>query len=216
MKTSITSARGVVTEQTSNGVTIEGRDYHEAPFDERWDDQYAVIDEGTGPAALTYEAYRDTGFFMKFFRYNQNDNIFMRYQLSHQWDPATAVRPHMHLIPMGSGSGNVLFNYTYVWCNVGSVLPAAVGWSSGSISASYTPADQYVQKIVSLGTLTPPSGSVESTVLVFKVERDGGNAADTYHANKDTGTGAANVGIMFFDLHYQKIKAGTVTPFPEG
>lgn len=79
MKISIDSSTGVVTTESGNGVTLEGKDYTEAPFDKRWDDLYAVIDEGTGQAALTYEAYRDTGFYMKFFRHSQDDNIFMHY-----------------------------------------------------------------------------------------------------------------------------------------
>lgn len=38
MKISIESARGVVTDRDGSGVTIEGREYHEAPFHGRWDD----------------------------------------------------------------------------------------------------------------------------------------------------------------------------------
>lgn len=215
MRTSIDSERGVVTSRDGDGVMIEGRDHTEAPFDSRWDDLYAYIDEGTGPSALTYEAYRDTGFFMRFFRHNQNDNIFMTYQMSHQWDPTTGVTPHMHCFPMASGSGVVKFNYAYSWINVGSALPAAVGWVSGSVTESFDPSVQYLQKIVSFGTITP-SDQRESSILVFKVERPGSSdAADTYSTGKDHGTAAANLGVIFFDLHYQKIKAGTVIPFPE-
>jgi hypothetical protein len=54
-------------------------------------------------------------------------------------------------------------------------------------------------------------------MLVFKVERPGQtDVGDTYDTGKDHGTAAANVWIFFFDLHFQKIKAGTVTPLPEG
>lgn len=216
MKTSIDSSTGVVTTESGNGITLEGQDYCEAPFDKRWDDLYAVIDEGTGQAALTYEAYRDTGFYMKFFRHSQDDNIFMRYQMTHQWDPTSAVQPHVHLIPMSSGSGVVKFDYAYSWCNVNGVLPSASGWVSGSVSASYTPADQYKQKVIGFGTLTPPSGSHESAMLIFKVERPGSSdTSDTYSTAKDHGTASANVAILFFDLHFQKSKAGTKTPFPE-
>jgi hypothetical protein len=218
MRTSIDSQRGVVSEISGNGITIEGKEYHEAPFDERWDDLSAIVYEGTGPAALTYEAYRDTGFFMRFFRDNQNDQIFMAYQMPHGWDPSTAVRPHMHYYPMASGSGVLVFEYAYSWTlvNNGPLGPGS-SWTSGSVSASLTPADQYVQKIMSFGTLTPPSGAHESAVLVFKASRPGvSDPTDTYETSKDHGTAAANIGILYFDLHYQKEKAGTVTPFPEG
>lgn len=216
MRTSIDSARGVVTSKLGDGVTIEGRDHHEAPFDERWDDLYAFIDEGTGPAALTYEAYRDTGMFMRFFRHNQDDNIFMTFQMPHGWDPTTRIHPHAHVIPMASGSGDVKMNYVYTWCPVNSVVPAAAGWVTGSVTASYTPSDQFVHKVLDFGYLTPPAGAVESIILMFKVERPGASDnADTYSTNKVGGTTAANLGVVFFDLHYQKIKAGTVSEYPE-
>ena len=207
-----------MTEKSGDGVSIEGKEYHKAPFDERWDDLSAVISEGTGAAALTYEAYRDTGFFMRFFRHNQDDNIFMTYQMLHSWDPLTAVSPHMHYIPAASGSGVLKFSYSYSWLLVNSgTLGAGASWITGSVSASLDPSMQYMQKIMSFGTIVPPTNAVESIVLVFKVERPGASdAADTYSTSKDHGTAAANVGILYFDLHYQKEKAGTVTPFPEG
>lgn len=214
MKTSITSHFGVLTE-AGQGVSIEGKEYHEAPFDDRWDDLIATIDEGTGPAQLTYEAFRDTGFFMRFFRHNQDDNIFMTYQLPHQWNPSTSVSIHAHIIPMASGSGDAKFNFAYSWINVGESFPAASGWISGSVSASLTPAHQYKQSIVSFGSIAP-TNQRESSILIFKAERPGSSdVSDTYATNKDHGTGAANIGILSFDMHYQKSKAGTISPFPE-
>jgi hypothetical protein len=217
MRNEITSEKGFVSyNDGSNSTSIEGREYHEAPFDQRWDDLYAAIDNGTGPAQLTYEGYRDTGFYMRFFRHNQDDAIFMRYQMSHQWDPTTAVSPHMHCVPMASGSGVVKMNYAYSWSMVNGALSGAAGWVSGTVSSSYTPADQYNQRIISFGLISPPATARESAILVFKVERLGASdATDTYQTSKPDGTAAANLAVLFFDVHYQKIKAGTVTQYPE-
>lgn len=219
MKISIDSTSGINQENqrpgSRSGIFIEGRDYREAPFDERWDDLYAFIDEGVGPAQLTYEAYRDTGFFMRFFRHNQDDSIFMTFQMPHAWDTSTAIHPHAHVVPMSSGSGLVKLNYAYAWFNVSTEFPDSTGWTSGSVSASYTPADQFKQTIIDFGYLTP-SIQRESSILVFKVERQGSSdVSDTYSTNKTGGTAAANLGILFFDLHYQKIKAGSVDEYPE-
>lgn len=116
---------------------------------------------------------------------------------------------------MSSGSGNIKFNYTYCWINVNEVLPAAIGWTSGSVSASLDPSLQYVQKVISFGTIVP-TNQLESSIFILKVERPGASdSADTYVTSKDHQTAAANLGIIFFDLHYQKIKAGTIAPFPE-
>lgn len=218
MRTNIDSNHGVVTSKDGDGFTINDKEYHEAPFDLRWEDLSAVIYEGTGPAALTYEGFRDTGFFMRFFRNNQNDSIFMTYQLPHGWDPSTAVRPHMHYLPMAAGSGVLKFNYIYAWSSVNNgPIGAGSSWMTGSVTASLSPSDQYAQRIITFGILTAPSGCSESSVLLMKVERPGStDATDTYETSKDHGTAAANVAILYFDLHYQKQKAGTITPFPEG
>lgn len=214
MRVSITSQLGLVQHSSDNGITIEGKDYHEAPFDDRWDDLIAVIDEGTGPAQLTYEAFRDIGFFMRFFRHNQSDSVFMTYQLPHQWNSTTSVSVHAHVIPMASGSGNAKFDFAYSWINVGSEFPAASGWISGSVTASFTPVNQYKQGIISFGNFAPVNQR-ESSIMIFKVERPGSDVLDTYSTNKDHGTAAANIGVLSFDMHYQKSKAGTITPYPE-
>lgn len=215
MKTTISNDKGVVTEKNGDGFYVGSQTHDAAVFNERWDDLYAFIDEGTGPAQLTYEAYRDTGFYMRFYRHNQDDETFVRFQMPHSWDPLTNVRPHMHVIPCASGSGVVKFNYAYTWSLVHGGFSGSAGWISGSVTASYTPANQYNQEIISLGTIPPPAGSEESAMLVFKIERPGASdAADTYTASKPDGTAAANLGILFIDLHHQKIKAGTTVEFP--
>lgn len=217
VKTSITIGKGV-TISGGSAIEIEGKDYHEAPFDDRWDDLVGVIHEGTGGSALTYQEYRDTGFFMRFFRHNQDDKLFVTYQMPHEWNHG-AVTPHMHVVPMASGSGNVRMDFVYTWTHVGGALSGSAGWTTGSIDTTYTPADQYQQKIIALGTVTPPAASsIDSAIFVVKMERNaagGDGGSDTYTTNKDHGTGAANLGLLSFDLHYQKEKAGSVSQYPE-
>lgn len=215
MRIDINSKHGFLAEKDGDGIMIDGKEYHEAPFDHRWDDLIAVIDEGTGPAQLTYEAYRNTGFFMRFFRHNQDDNVFMTYQLPHQWDISTAVSLHAHIVPMASGSGTAKFDFAYSWIKVDAEMPAANGWTSGSISFIVTPDMQYRQKILSIATVAPTDQD-ESSILVLKVERPGAsNATDMYITNKDHGTTSANIGVLSFDLHYQKSKAGTILQLPD-
>ena len=205
MKTDITS-RGVITTAHGEGVQIGGVPFENAAFVNRWEDWHGEPHEGTGPDALTYEAYRDTGFYMKFFRHNQRDVLFTVFQMSHTWDVGSSVRPHMHVIPMSSGSGAVIFNYSYAWAAVGDQFPPATGWTSGSMSASWTPADQYCHKVMNFGTITASTSSAESTMLVFKCERQ----SDSYTTGKDHGTAAANLAMLDIDLHYQRMQAGSI------
>lgn len=209
MKTNITSNNGVtISARGENGVFIEGNEYHEAPFIGRWDDFHGVLSEGTGPASLTYEAYRDTGFFMKFFRYNQSDSIFTVYQMPHTWDYTSNIRPHMHCIPMAAVGGNVAFTYVYTWTVYGDEFPPASGWVTGSIITTFAASEQFKHKSINFGTIIPPANAAESTMLVMKVERT--PSLDTYSGSKDTGTAAANLAILDFDVHYQKLKAGSI------
>jgi len=210
MRTRISNEQGVVTEAAGNGLVIGDREFPEAACDDRWEDLYTELHEGTGPAALTYEQYRDTGYFMHFFRHNQSDLIFMSYQMPHQWDTSTAVRPHLHYVPMATEPGNVRFDYTYVWTGYGDELSGSVGWTSGSIDTAVASSDKYRQSVISFGTLSPPAGAGASAILIMKVERDRAGIQDTYSGSKDHGTAAANVGVLFFDLHYRRGRPGTV------
>jgi hypothetical protein len=216
VKTTINNANGVLVESDGDGFFVGSKPFERAAFNERWDDLYSEIHElPSGPTTLTYETYRDTGFPMKFFRDNQNDKIFMLYQMSHGWNHAS-VRPHMHWIAMGSGSGNVIFEYQYSWAAaMEGIVPAASGWVSGSVTASLTPDDQYRAQVVDFGEVPGlPESSGSSALLFFAVSRPASsNPGDTYDVNKDHGTAAANVGILFFDLHYQRDSAGTVSEY---
>jgi hypothetical protein len=211
MKTDITIRRGLVSEAVGDGIYIDGKEYHNAPFDNRWEHFSGDIFEGTGAAALTYEAYRDTGFFMRFFRSTQADALFCVYSLPQAWNPSTSVVPHIHCVPMASGSGVVRFNWSYVWARSNEKFPPTSGWTSGSLSASWTPALQYNHVTLPLGSITPITSSDEAALLVLKLERSAGT--DTYLTSKDHGTPSANVGLLKFDLAVQLNKAGTIYTF---
>lgn len=216
MKININTNTGFFAENSDdNEVKIEGVLANEYPFNERWNDLYAVLEEGTGATSLTYEAYRNTGYYMRFFRHNQNDIIFMKYQMPHTWDPTTDVRPHMHCIPMASGSGVVKIDFVYTWTLVNDDVPDGNEWISGSITSSFDPSDQYKHKVMSMGLTDPPSNAHESAVFLLKVERPSSDPEDTYSTGKDHGLASANFAVLFFDLHYQSIKGGTTTEYPE-
>jgi hypothetical protein len=205
MKTDVTP-KGAITYANGDGVYINGVPHEYAAYIDRWEDWHGEPHEGTGPAALTYEAYRNTGFMMQFFRSNQRDSLFTAFQMSHTWDVGSGVRPHMHVIPMASGSGDTIFTYAYAWAAYGDLFPPATGWVSGSVTSSWTPDDQYRHKVISFGAVAAPTGSQESMILVFKCERQ----SDSYTSSKDHGTASANLAMLDLDLHYLRIKAGSL------
>lgn len=117
---------------------------------------------------------------------------------------------------MASTSGNAYFSYSYSWLPFNQVLGAISAWTTDNITLSLLDTDQYKHKMLSLGTINPPvSGAAASNLLFMKLLRLGNDSLDTYTGNKTGGTGAANLGFMYLDLHYQKLKSGTNNPISD-
>lgn len=106
--------------------------------DGRWKDVQGRFDEGSGVAALTIEAYRDTPLKFPHLLHNQNDEMHFTFQMQHDWNVATSVRPHVHLIPLSDPVSDqvVVFDGYYVWSQFGVVLPA---WLVGPASRRHSP-----------------------------------------------------------------------------
>lgn len=220
MRTNISSDQGLVTTSSGTGVLLEGLTPEDAAWDNgRWDDLQGDVhgQTGTGKADLTYEAYRDTDFNLYFFQHNQDDQINVVYQLPHMWDSSTSVYPHMHLVAAASASVPriVRFEFTHVWVPYGSVMPASASWTTTYTSYAVSGSMQYVHRRADFGPIAPPVSASASTMLFVKVRRLGfSDAADTYTESKPDGTAAANLGVLYCDLHYQKNRAGTTVPYP--
>jgi hypothetical protein len=208
---------------TVDGVTVlaaTGGGYWVARMHGRWDDMQGSIGQGAGSAALTVEVFRDTPFLMWFMRHDQNDALNFVYQFSHAWDYLTAVHPHLHVLPVADPVATQVarFDGYYVWTRpdyAGAPLPALSGWTAfGPIDVPINPGDIYVQKIIPLGSVTPPAWVRESSSLLIWFRRFGTDAGDTYNTNKVGGTPAANLGILSTDVHYRKNKIGTEAEIP--
>jgi len=188
--------------------------YWVARFVGRWDDLQGSITEGDAKGALTWELYRDTPLKMAFFRHNQDDQLSFAWQLPHKWRPGTAVRPHLHCVPMASSAGNLYFSWSYCWAVYGSVIPSNSSWTTGTTTKAIASGDQYKHIIVDFSSISPPVGAKESSVLLFFVSRLGTNILDTYDGSKTGGTAAANLGLLSADMHYQSTKYGTEQEYP--
>ncbi len=183
-----------------------------------WQDLQGSIQQGSGVSALTSEVYRDTPFLMSFFRSGQVDKLSFIYQMSHEWQAGTKVRPHMHVLPMADPAviQNVLIEGQYAWANETTALPDNSGWTPFSIVAHINPGDVFKEKIIDLSGgngITPPAGVSESDLLFVFVQRTGNSGSDTYNTGKSGGTVLANLGLVSVDCHFQIQKAGTQIEF---
>jgi hypothetical protein len=182
-----------------------------------WDDLQGPVNQATGTAALTQEAYRDTPAFGIFCRHDQDDSLTFWLQMPHTWRRDTEVRVHAHFIPMSTPAANqvVLWSYSYAWAPVFGELPANVSWTTSTtpFTVLNDGSQTFNHQIHPLFSTTP-TGTKESAFLVINVKRLGTNIGDTYNTNKVGGTLQANVCILGIDAHIQKEKVGTTTEIP--
>ncbi len=184
-----------------------------------WNDLVGGVTQGNNVAALTTEVYRDTPFIMSFFRHGQNDSLSFIYQMSHQWQAGTVVRPHVHVIPMvdPASTQNVYIVGQYAWLSTTRALPANADWTQFTVIVPINPGDAFLEKIVDVTGgvgITPPADIDESDMLCVFFERNGANVLDTYTTSKASGTAQANLGLVSFDCHYQGQKIGSLVEFP--
>lgn len=182
-----------------------------------WDDVLGDVSSAlVGNAVWTLEQIRDTGFIIPFLRHDQDDYINMKYQFPHRIKIGTEARLHVHAIPealaVADTNDNVYWSYAWNWSNAGEIVPALTGWTTGNINTKILPTDQFASQAYPLLTMTKATSS-ESSILRIKLTRLGTNALDTYNVNKGSGTGQANFGIDYFDLHVQVAKQGSILEF---
>lgn len=183
----------------------------------RWNDLQGEIADGVAAGSMTFEPFRDTPFRMFFSRHDQDDELHFKYQFPHGWDYTKPVIPHLHVLPMSSPGAdeNAYFSGYYAWTRpFQDPIPALAGWTGFNATLVVPPGAAYVQRVVSLGTLTPPAIARESSILLLYVRREGTNILDTYSTSKASGTPAANLGILSSDVHFQFNKHASVTALP--
>jgi len=149
-----------------------------------------VVDNGSG----------STGVFAYAFDDNSEEELFFEVQLPHGYSAGTDIKPHVHWAPSTTGTGNVVWGLEYTVANVGAVIGNTT-LLSVTDAASGTALQQ---EVAGFGTISG-TGLQESTILLFRIYRDAGNAADTY---------AADAFGLSVDIHIQLEKRGSLTEFP--
>lgn len=177
-----------------------------------WDDMQVSVNQGIGSASLAAVAYRDTPAVVLAMASNGTDAVTFYAQMSHRWDPATDVHPHVHWVPLEAPAASrvVRFRGQYAWADPGEELPANAAWTTFQVDVTVAPGDEFLHKITPLATVAPGAAAAASSILVVQLVRDGASASDTY-----TDGAAANVGLLSLDVHYQSGAGlfGTVTEY---
>ena len=127
-------------------------------------------------------------------------------QMPHTWVEATIVRPHIHWTKTTSAAGDVLWQLDYEWKNVGETFDGDYpNQLQVTETASGTPDTDTAWK-----HLISPFGPVEmadlriSCMMLWRLSRIGGDAADTY---------GADARLLEFDVHFQADNLGSLQEF---
>lgn len=185
----------------------------------RYDDMQVMAATASHPLAssLTQEEYRDTALTLTFMSHDADDVLTTIMQMAHAKALGSNLGDlHMHVVPMAAGAGDVYFEVSYSWQNVGGTFPATASWTTSNVTASFVAGDQYDHKTITLlSDIAPPASEGYSSILLCTITRLGTNTLDTYTTNKDHGTGAANLGILSIDGHIPIDRVGSVNTFSD-
>lgn len=145
---------------------------------------YLDIDIGlqaspTGASAPDLVNWNSTGIFAYGFDgLATSEQLFGNCEYNHQFKEGANIYPHVHWAPTTNGAGNVKWNLSVVWDNVGEG-PSTVITTSVTQAASGT---AWRPQTAVFPTVSGVSKKINSQ-LQFRLWRDPGDAADTYAAD---------------------------------
>jgi hypothetical protein len=166
-----------------------------------WDDLRFPA-QGVNPPGVASDPDVDTSDGTLLFDDGSTEVIMGIAQMPHTWKPQSNIRPHIHWTPISTNTGDVYWQLDYKIAEVGGVFPGS--WTTLNV-ADTAAGTAGTHQVAGFGSISMTNYTRESLVIIWKVSRIGGDAADTH-------TGDAK--FLEFDIHYQSNKLGTVTEFP--
>lgn len=175
--------------------------------DDYWDDLRFPA-TAVNPPGLGSDPDFDTTNGGYLFDASSTELVFFAAQMPHQWREESTIRPHVHWQKTTSATGNVYWRMEYKWAPKNTVMDAAFTTLNVTSTVSATPDTDEADKhlISSFGDITA-SGKGLSDMLMIKISRIGGDAADTYNSD---------CRLLEFDIHYRSNSLGSVAEFAKG
>lgn len=109
----------------------------------------------------------------------------------------TKINPHLHWYPATTASGNVVWRYEYKVCPVGGAIPVDYTIINLTVAAP----GALTHQLTPFGLIDVQDSSL-GVILLWRVSRIGGDAADTY-------PGLAR--LIEFDIHFWQDSIGSGT-----
>ncbi len=144
----------------------------------------------------------DTGGWL--FDRNSTEILYLIGQVTTDWREGSAVIPAVHWQKTTSASGNVLWRLQYKVSRVGEVMDANFTDIDVSTTADISPdTDTADLQLISLFENTKEENLQINDILVMRLGRIGGDAADTY---------GADARLLYFDIYVQVDDWGSNNP----
>lgn len=163
-----------------------------------WDDLRVSLDKASSAASLDFLPGASSGPEIWYFRNAAGvEAMSFTVQIPHSWKEGSTIYPHIHWIPKNTATGDVEWNFDYTWANYDPNTPQIFPALTTSTVVAIGPFTQSAHVITPLTTnnagLTA-TGKTVSSVLICRIWRDSGRAADTYNNN---------VGLISIDFHFE-------------
>lgn len=136
------------------------------------------------------------GVYLWMFAPNQEEELHFTVQLPHDYKLGSDLHPHVHwTTAAGTPSGsNVVWGLEYTLISVGGSFPNTVTIKTSTLIPECTPPSGTGQHLVSEFSTVSGTGLGISSVLVCRLFRAAGDAADSF---------PNDVGLLGFDIHYE-------------
>lgn len=184
---SVKDTRRVLTSLLKQWVTLT---------ESRWDDLRFPA-QGLNPPGGVSDPSRDTEDGTLRFSASSTELIAGIAQMPHSWKTGTEVRPHIHWAGTDDSAGDVVWRFEYKVFGRDEVEPTS--WTSTEVTVASTEA----HTISSFPAVSLTDRAI-STMILWRVSRIGGDAADTY---------GEPAKLYEFDLHYLRTDLGSEEEF---
>jgi hypothetical protein len=126
------------------------------------------------------------------------EEVHFSLQLPHCWKEGSTIYPHVHFVPWSTNSSDtnertVRFSLDYTWASIFGTFGAKETYHMNS--DPFVPnTSQWRHLLAKNSTGISGAGHGISSMMVCRLFRDGGDAADTY---------PQDVGFLQFDIHFE-------------
>ena len=142
--------------------------------DLRFDVSAVRVPTSNPPSWTTYKGGRVLAFEDQAVEGNE-EQITFNVQLPHAWVEGSLVYPHVHWVGEDDTAGNVFWQLTYSWSNIGETFPAVTTLEAAGANGA---TDEHL--VTSLGTMDGSNKGI-SSAIICNLSRHSSDATDTFN-----------------------------------